>query len=869
MQNRFAARPHLKAIIACVLAGASSAPSLSGAVAATQPEARTFNIEAQDLGSALKAFAFQSNREIFFAPELTQGKQTHGVVGRYDELDALKKILADTGLTYTITDSNAILVRDVSSVTTRTGSHATGNSAVHLARAEMNAQAEPQSAAPTGGANTQTPGSGAATTDDWDSIYEVIVTATKRQERARDIAGSVSAMSGAQLEAIGAQSFSDYLTRTPGVVFNAGPLGDSTAIIRGVGTSVGKDQGQGPTGYYINEIPLTEPGYAINIPDIDTYDVERVEVLRGPQGTLFGSSALGGAINLVAREASTSGFDASVQTSASSTHHSDGNVNYSGKGMINVPLSDTFAIRGVAYYRTEAGFLDNIGTGRKASNEQTDKGGRFSAVWNPAEGTKLSLLSLYDTNSTPDFGYRYPQLGEFARDTLVPEPVEYKLQLHSLRLDQDLGFATLTALVGYSEKERSLTNDFTEFYGVFAPIDEDTPGEVLPNPTPYHDKGKSESRSYELRLASPKGEKFDYLIGVMGTSTDKTLRDDITSEGSFEILSVLRNPAELRGDMFYWGVGRLDGEEKALFGEANYRFTDQWTLTFGGRYFDTEVNSQNVYSGVLYPGGLTLPPGHQTEDGFAPKVSLAWRRDADLMIYGLASKGYRFGNPNTVFPLDGFNTPSGWETDSLWNYEVGMRSTFFDRRLQTDLTVFLIDWSDLQVRLYRPDDVTYGTNAGKARNIGQEFSGLYRVTDAFDLSLNVTHLDAQLAQTVVSENNVVFVDGQQLPGSSEWQVSAMATARLPYASEPTITLAHRYLSDAPQSLQTPNLRINGYGQTDLRVSATFNSVGVTAFVNNVTDKRGVTFGYGDFGLGLQDFIIRPRTIGVTLDWKVR
>jgi outer membrane receptor protein involved in Fe transport len=869
MQNRSAARPHLKAIIACVLAGASSAPSLSGAVAATQAEARTFNIEAQDLGSALKAFAFQSNREIFFAPELTQGKQTHGVVGRYDELDALKKILADTGLTYTITDSNAILVRDVSSVTTRTGSHATGNPAVHLARAEMNAQTEPQSAAPKGGANTQTPGSGAATTDDWDSIYEVIVTATKRQERARDIAGSVSAMSGAQLEAIGAQSFSDYLTRTPGVVFNAGPLGDSTAIIRGVGTSVGKDQGQGPTGYYINEIPLTEPGYAINIPDIDTYDVERVEVLRGPQGTLFGSSALGGAINLVAREASTSGFDASVQTSASSTHHSDGNVNYSGKGMINVPLSDTFAIRGVAYYRTEAGFLDNIGTGRKASNEQTDKGGRFSAVWNPAEGTKLSLLSLYDKNSTPDFGYRYPQLGEFARNTLVPEPVEYKLQLHSLRLDQDLGFATLTALVGYSEKERSLTNDFTEFYGVFAPIDEDTPGEVLPNPTPYHDKGKSESRSYELRLASPKGEKFDYLVGVMGTSTDKTLRDDITSEGSFEILSVLRNPAELRGDMFYWGVGRLDGEEKALFGEANYRFADQWTLTFGGRYFDTEVNSQNVYSGVLYPGGLTLPAGHQTEDGFAPKVSLAWRRDADLMIYGLASKGYRFGNPNTVFPLDGFNTPSGWETDSLWNYEIGMRSTFLERRLQTDLTVFLIDWSDLQVRLYRPDDVTYGTNAGKARNIGQEFSGLYRVTDAFDLSLNVTHLDAQLAQTVVSENNVVFVDGQQLPGSSEWQVSAMATARLPYASEPTITLAHRYLSDAPQSLQTPNLRINGYGQTDLRVSATFNSVGITAFVNNVTDKRGVTFGYGDFGLGLQDFIIRPRTIGVTLDWKVR
>ena len=859
MQNRFAARAALKAIIACVLAAAGSAPALSQAVATTREEPRTFNIEAQDLGTALKAFAFQSNREIFFAPELTQGKQTHGVVGRYDDLDALKKLLADTGLTYTITDSNAILVRDVSNVTTRAGS-SRGGPAVQLARAEMNAQAEQPPTAPSGGASNQTAasGPGAGTTDDWDSIYEVIVTATKRPERAREIAGSVTAMSGAQLEAIGAQSYQDYLTRTPGVVFNAGPLGDSTAIIRGVGTSVGKDQGQGPTGYYINEIPLTEPGYAIAIPDIDTFDVERVEVLRGPQGTLFGSSALGGAINLVAREASTQGFDAALQTSASSTHHSDGDMNYSGKGMINVPLSDTFAIRGVAYYRTEAGFLDNIGTGRKASNEQTDQGGRFSAVWNPGEGTKLSLLSLYDRNRTPDFGYRYPQLGEFARSTLIHEPVEYELQLHSLRLDQDVGFATLTALVGYSEKERSLTNDYTEFYGA-----------GLPNPTPYFDKGRSESRSYELRLASPKGEKFDYLIGVMGTTTDKVFRDSITSAGSFDILSQSNDPADLRGDMFYWGVGKTDGEEKAVFGEANYRFTDQWTLTFGGRWFDTEVTSQSVYSGIFYPGGLTLPRGHQAEDGFAPKVSLAWRRDADLMVYALASKGYRFGNPNTIFPLDGFNTPSGWETDSLWNYELGLRTTWFDRRLQTDLTVFMIDWSDLQVRLYRPDDVTYGTNAGEARNIGQEFSGLWRVTDAIDLSLNVTHLDAQLTQTVVSNANVVLRDGQRLPGSSEWQVSAMATARLPFAAEPTVTLAHRYLSDAPQSLQTPNLRINGYGQTDLRVSATFSSVGVTAFVNNVTDKRGVTFGYGDFGLGLQDFIIRPRTIGLTLDWKMR
>ncbi len=862
MHNRSAARPHLKAIIACILSSAAIAPAASQAVATTRSEPRSFNIEAQDLGSALKAFAFQSSREIFFAPELTAGKQTHGVVGRYDDFDALRKILADTGLTYSVTESHAILVRDSSSVSsTRPAAYLLGGSMLHLAQADTSAGQSASESSPTSStARSSNAGYAGASQDDSDELFEVIVTATKRQEKARDIAGSVSAMSGEQLEAIGAQSYQDYLSRTPGVVFNAGPLGDSTAIIRGVGTSVGKDQGQGPTGYYINEIPLTEPGYAIAIPDVDTFDVERVEVLRGPQGTLFGSSALGGAINFVAREASTEGLDAALQTSASSTRHSDGNMGYTGKGMINVPLGDTFAIRGVAYTRKEAGYLDNIGTGRKASNEQTDKGGRFSAVWTPGEATKVSLLSLYDKSRTPDFGYRYPELGEFARNTLLPEPVEFELQLHSLRLDQDLDFATLTAIAGYSEKKRSLTNDFTEFYGA-----------GLPNPTPYFDKGESDNRSFEVRLSSPKGERFDYLVGVMGTKTDKTFRDSITSEGSFEILSAnpANSPADLRGDEFYWGIGKIDGEEKAVFGEANYRFADQWTLTFGGRYFDTEVNSQSVYSGIFYPGSLTLPPGHQTEDGFAPKVSIAWRRDADLMVHALASKGYRFGNPNTIFPLAGFDTPSGWETDSLWNYEIGVKTTWLNRRLQADLTVFVIDWSDLQVRLYRPDDVTYGTNAGKARNIGQEFSGLWRISDAFDVSLNVTHLDAQLSQTVISSGNVVLRDGQQLPGSSEWQLSAMAIARLPLASSPTVTLSHRYLSDAPQSLQTPNLRINGFGQTDLRVGATFKSVGVTAFVNNVADKRGVTFGYGDFGLGLQDFIIRPRTFGVAFDWKMR
>lgn len=859
MHHKSAARPHLTAIAAFVLAAVGGTLALPVS-AATQGEQRSFNIEAQDLGSALKAFAFQSNREIFFAPELTQGKQTHGVSGKYGDLEALKAILIDTGLTYTVTASNAILVRDPSIAITPTAYAQTG-APLRLAQAETTAAQTSSSSSAADSAQTR---SAAATPSDSGALSEILVTATKRPEKAREIAGSVSALSGEQLEAVGAQSYADYLSRTPGVVFSAGPLGDSTAIIRGVGTSAGKDQGQGPTGYYINDIPLTEPGYAIAIPDVDSFDVNRVEVLRGPQGTLFGSSALGGAINIIANEADPRAFDAAFHTSLSSTKHDDGNVGYSGKGMVNIPVSDTFAVRAVAYYRSEPGYLNNIGTGKKASNEQSDKGGRLSFVWQPSEGTKVSWLSLYDKNHTPDFGYRYPGLGEFVRRTLVPEPVEYSTQLHSLRLDQDLAGGTLTAIAGYNDKTRDLTSDYTAFYNppLFG-------GPTLPNPTPYEDTGNGNSKSLEVRFSSPKGDHFDYIVGVMGTKTRKSFRDYITSVGSFDLLSPLVDPNDIRGDEFYWGLGRIKGNEEAVFGEGNYRFTDQWTLTVGGRYFDTKVDSDATYFGIYYPGSLSLPHGRQKQNGFAPKASLSWKRDEDLMVYALASKGYRFGNPNTIFPLVGFDTPAGWKTDSLWNYEIGMRTTWLDRRLQADFTAFVIDWSDLQVRLYRPDNVTYGTNAGKARNVGQEFSGVWRVSSMFDVSLNLTHLDAKLTETVVSGGNTILNDGQRLPGASKWQAAALATARFPGAYSPTLTISQRVLSGAPQSLQTPDLRLNGYSQTDVRFGMTFNTVDVTAFVNNAADKRGVTFGYGDFGLGVQDFIIRPRTFGVSMDWKFR
>ena len=355
------------------------------------------------------------------------------------------------------------------------------------------------------------------------SSDDIIVTATRREERIRTIAGSVSALSGEQLKAIGAQDYADYLVRLPGVAFSNGPSGVSTAVIRGIGTTAGLDQGQGTTGYFINDVPLTEPGYATSIPDIDTFDVNRVEVIRGPAGTLFGSASLGGAINYIASTADASGFHAAAEGILGSTHNANGQLNYDGKVMLNVPLiKDKLAARLVYTRREMAGYLDNIGIGKKGSNDLLVQGWRGSLVFTPFDGTTITYLGLYQTNKTDDVDFRFADLGKYIRNTAIPVPFRFTTQLHDLRLDQDMGFATLTAMAAFVRKTDRQFDDYTPFYGSLA-------GGL---PQSYKALLGSKTQDYEVRLASPKGEHFDWLIGGMHEHISKRYDDYIYGPGA-------------------------------------------------------------------------------------------------------------------------------------------------------------------------------------------------------------------------------------------------------------------------------------------------------------------------------------------------
>lgn len=706
-------------------------------------------------------------------------------------------------------------------------------------------------------------------------LEEIIVTATKREVSVRDVSGSVSAVSGAQLEAIGAQSYADYIARTPGVTFNQFQPGTSHVVIRGVATNSGNVQGQGTTGYYINEVPLTEPGWTIVIPDIDAFDVDHVEILRGPQGSLFGSASMGGAVNYVATKADASAYDAAIETTLSKTRNAD--VGGAIKGMVNIPLvQDKLALRAVATYRNDPGYLDNVGIGEDGSSDITIGGGRLSLVWTPTDATEVSWLSLYQKTDADDAPYRNPAFGDLARSTAFAEANETDVTLHSLRLDHDFGVATLTAIGAYQEKSQDFAFDYTPYRGLY----NTDLGLNLTSPLFIESGGESTGESLEVRLASNTEGRFEWLIGAMYFESEKNLYEQLGADGAAAAFnaSPLYGPGTGAviapdGRIFNAFFTDLKAKEMALFGEASFNFTPELKLTAGGRLFKTETDSTSSQVGFsTFPGGLRVSPTESDEqDGFSPKVSLTYTPNEDLMVYGLYSEGFRFGTPNTQ-GLSAFPVPAGSESDSLKNYEIGVRSNLAGGKLLLDATAFYVDWSDIQLRLLTPDDFNYAANGGAATIKGLETSVTFSPTPQLDLQSSITYMEARLDEPLFILWYGTAPEGSQLPGSSDWSISNTASYRFEAAYDPTLTLSHRYVSSGISDLNSavPGIVPNTQGDfnvIDLRLRADFGATSVTLFGSNLGDERGVTRTLPEAN-GLSQGLIRPRTFGVTLNWSL-
>jgi iron complex outermembrane recepter protein len=827
---------------------------------------KTFDIGPSDASHSLLEFGRQASIQIIFASEKVKGFTTNAVRGNYEPLDAIHLLLSGTGLSVSEKAGGVLVVepakeKRVSPGTAREGEVTYRDSSV--AQATQPALTESSSTAD---------GSGRPPQDKSDQITEIIVTAKTGSQAVRAISGSVTALTGAQLEASGAQSFEDYLTGVPGVVFNAGIPGLSSVTIRGVSTTVGVNNGQGTTGYFINDVPLTDPFNSAGIPDIDTFDVSDVTVLRGPQGTLFGSASLGGAINYQAAQPNLYDYEAHVQGTVEGTDH--GGVGGSGKIMVNVPIvSDMLAIRAVFVHRTDAGYIDNIGTGRKDANETIVNGGRLEIAWQPSSATRVNYMLLEQSEDTADIGDQQPQFaGSLEKNTLIPEPDNFRTTVHNLRLDQDFSFGTLTATATYHEKTSSIQIDYT------APSAPSFPGI---DPVRELEILNTDGTTFEVRLASRPGERFDYLVGLYHDDTHEHTNDTFSAANAAAVIEStysglfgagIGQLSAPGGDIFQ-GYGPFRGQESALFGEATYHFNDQWKLTLGGRAFETKSTSTTTeadFFELVNTGTLqeTLA-GKQSESNFAPKGALTWTPSNDFMAYALVSKGFRFGGPNISPSSTTFAIPPSFATDSLINYEIGERSSWFDNRLQLDASLFYIDWSNIQLQFYSPAGISYVTNASKATNYGLEDTATWRILPGLTLQTNLTYLEATLgADYSPGAGQAIIPAGATLPGASKWQVANSLSYQWrggPF--EPVFLLSQRYISSAPGDFGG-GVPPGGYELFDARATFHFNRFALSAFGDNLGNSHGVTSGQSTAGLPLAQYIVRPRTIGVTVDMKL-
>lgn len=697
-------------------------------------------------------------------------------------------------------------------------------------------------------APAQQPQSASASEDEAaKKLDAVVITASKRPERQREVAGTVSVLDGKALEARGARDQEDTLKLTPGVQFNKGDVGSNTITIRGIGTSTtneGSGAQQGPTGQYLEDVPMASPQGKGTVYDPLTWDLDRVEVLRGPQGVLFGSGSLGGAVRYLFNKPNLSAFEASLKGEYAKVSEGDGA--FSLYGMINAPLQEgTFGLRAVAYDRRDPGYIDNLGTRHKDANDLKQRGGRLLMTAKPMSTLTATLVASSQKTEQGDTFSVSPDPTKLVHTAPNDSTRTTTTDFYSLTVDYDLGGHTLTSITGHWRNKGNNLIDDTE---LFASVG-------LPLPQVYRPQTSNQkATSQELRIASNPGGSFSYVAGLFyQTSKGNSNGKQIDPSGAFGITTLV--------DL----TGKGDGTEKALFADTEYRLGGGWSVGAGGRYYRTTTEATTT--GTQFGAPANVGPLESSDSGFLPRLSAKYRF-GDNMWYALASKGYRYGGRN------GPPTNDEYKSDSLWSYETGVRLNP-TAGMQLDLSAFLLDWKDAQFTFFeRIGSIPNSRigNVGKARSTGLEAALRYRFNAMFDVAASLAYIDAQTRAAVTipsgGPTSIVVPAGASLPGTPDFQGALQANLRFagPFESRARANATYTYVGDRVMFLGG-NKPADAFGTLDLGLQFVRDNWTVAAALTNVTDERGVlsiTGAPAGVGAFAQYFLQRPRTLSMSL-----
>ena len=680
-----------------------------------------------------------------------------------------------------------------------------------------------------------------------DSSQKIVITANKRAEKQREVAGTVSVLDGSELERRGARDQEDSLKLTPGVQFNKGDVASNTITIRGIGTATaneGSGAQQGPTGQYLEDVPLASAQGKGVVWDPITFDLDRIEVLRGPQGVLFGSGSLGGAVRYLFNKPRLGAFEASVKGEFAKA--ADGNNTFSVYGMLNVPLSsDVAGLRVVAFDRKDPGYIDNLATGTKDANTLKQNGGRVLATIKPMQALTATLvLSSQKTKQGDTFSVSPdPTLLQHTAPNNSTRSVTNNFS--SLTVDYDFGPAILTSITGYWKNKTTTFIDDTELFGSVG----------LPLPQVYRPStGSSHAKSEELRVASKAGGALSYVVGAFyQTSKSSGVAKQIEPSGLFGLTDLV--------DLTSSG----GGTEKAVFFDTEYSFGGGWSAGVGARRYRTTTES--LQTGTIFGGPANIGPLASSDSGTTPKATVKYRFD-DHLWYALVSKGYRYGGVNGTAPF------LPYKSDSLWNYESGLRFNTKEG-LQLDITAFLLDWKDAQFTYFKlngPLPESGIDNVGKARSKGLEMALRYRANANVDFGVSLAYVDARTSAPVTipsgGPTSITVPAGSRLPGVSPVQFAMQGNLKFagPFDSQGRFNATLTHVDDRVLFLGG-NKPAAGFDTIDFGLSFARGEWTLAAGLANATNEKGVlsiTGAPAGVGTFAQYFLQRPRTMTVSL-----
>ncbi len=829
-------------------------------------------IPAQDLASALQTLAKERGFQVVFVSEDIGSKHTEGAVGDFTPEEALTQLLKGTGLTYRYLDDKTVTVLAVAHANTSSPSAGVNKAADAASSGDSNSKEGSQSkslweqfrvaqvAQDSPALGTSSISSTARTGESSNNqarLEEVVVTAEKRAERLHDVPVPVTAVNAQALLEANELKLQDYYSQVPGLVLLPGssPSGiENSLSIRGITTGV-----TNPTvGYAIDDVPfgsVTNLGGGNQYPDLDPDDLARIEVLRGPQGTLYGASSLGGLIKFVTTDPSTEAWGGRLEAGTTAVRNGSG-LGYSLRGAANIPIADSFALRATGFTRKEPGYIDNPITGISGVNEEKVSGGRLSALWKPSSDISVKLSALYQDFKGDGPNDITPGLGDLQQN-YVRGIGSYSgsVQAYSANLAAKLGRIDLAVISGYNVRQAEGSIDYSSIVGGLAQPLYGFGGVALKNGF------DTKKFTQEIRLSGSISHYVDGLLGLFYTHEDSPSVQDgpIVDPASGGVVA----------DGFHLTFPTTY-TEYAAFADLTFHLTPRLDLQLGARQSHIkQVNDESVFVLPLFANGdttpIVTPPTRATSNPSTYLVTPSFKFSPDLMLYARFATGYRVGGAN-VTQCATFGFPCQYAPDKTQNYELGVKGDFLNHRLSVDTSIYYIDWINLQISANDPkSQLGFTTNAGGAKSQGLELSIEAKPVGGFTIAAWGAWNDAQLTEPFPPSGN----RGDRMPytsrlsgGLSLEEVRAIAGNAEAFAGISANYIGNRLGDFALGPTPTQRNVYPGYSRADLRVGLRYKGWTTRVFLNNVFDKRGLDGGL-DFAPRAYIYT-QPRTIGLAV-----